>query len=198
MQGPGVAPQSEQSVQINEHIVRANIENLRLEQNLALGIIGGGLGGLVGAIIWAAITYLTEYQIGWMAVGIGFLVGLGVGKLGKGIDKLYGVIGAVIALISVVLGNFLVYIGFLAKYFEIGYFQMLLEFNYAMTLELFIEMFNVIDVLFYVLAVTAGYKYSFRKISQERLLEGAVTTTSREIQEMEQTNVPGNPNAPLA
>jgi hypothetical protein len=82
---------------------------------LGLGIIGGGTGGLLGAIVWAAVTYYTEYQIGWMAVGVGFLVGYGVSKLGKGFDRVFGVAGGLIALVSVTLGNFLASIGFLPR-----------------------------------------------------------------------------------
>ena len=177
MEETGAPSQGEPRVQVNEQIVRANLENLKLEQNLALGIIGGGVGGLIGATIWAAITYFTEYQIGWLAIGIGFLVGLGVGKLGKGIDKIYGIVGGIIALLSVILGNFLVYIGYLAKYFEIGYLQMLAEFNYSLTFELFKEMFSVMDLLSYVIAIYAGYRYSFRKVTQAQLMEGAVIKT---------------------
>jgi hypothetical protein len=100
---------------IDENMVRAKIENYKLEQNLGLGIIGGAIGGLLGAAAWAAITYFTEYQIGWIAIIVGFLVGFGVRTLGKGIDKIYGIIGGVIALGSVLLGNFLASMGFLAK-----------------------------------------------------------------------------------
>lgn len=171
---------SEPEIQVNENIVRQNIENLKLEQNLGLGVVGGCLGGLIGAIIWAAITYFTEYQIGWMSMGIGFLVGFGVGTLGKGIDKIFGVIGGGIALASVLLGNFLVYIGYLAKYLGVGFFEILKYFNYSMTFELFKEMFDPRDLLFYAIAIYAGYRFSFRKITKGQLLEGAVTTTQKE------------------
>lgn len=40
--------------------------------------IGGAVGGLAGAAIWAAIAYATEHEIGWIAWGVGLLVGLGV------------------------------------------------------------------------------------------------------------------------
>lgn len=171
-------PQPEPTIQVNEAVVKANLENLKLEQNLGLGLVGGVLGGLLGAVIWATITYFTEYQIGWMSVAIGFMVGFGVGRLGKGIDKIFGILGGMIAFFSVLLGNFLVYIGYLAKYFEVSYFEMLSGFNYAMTFELYIELFQVIDVLFYLIAIYAGYRYSFRKITQAQLLQGAVIKTT--------------------
>ena len=121
----------------------------------------------VGAALWAAITYFTEYQIGWLAIGVGFLVGLGVSQLGKGIDNVFGIAGGGIALISVVLGNFLASIGFLAQAFEVSYVEMLLGFNYLMTFELMSETFSGIDLLFYGLAVYQAYRSSFRKVTRE-------------------------------
>ena len=177
MEDSNTQPQNESNIQINEHIVQARIENIKKEQIIGLGIIGGSIGGLIGAVLWAAITYFSGYQIGWLAVGVGFLVGFGVRKLGKGIDKEFGVIGGIIALISVVFGNFLASIGFLATVFEVGYIEMLIAFNYAMTFELLKETFSVMDLLFYGIAIYEGYRFSFRKITKEQLLEGAVTKT---------------------
>ena len=45
--------------------------------NMGRGIIGGALGGLIGAVIWAGISYFTGYEIGWIAWGVGGMVGLG-------------------------------------------------------------------------------------------------------------------------
>lgn len=168
----------EEKFRVNEDVVRARIENLKLEQNLGLGIIGGGVGGLIGAVIWAAVTYFTEYQIGWLALGVGFLVGFGVSKLGKGIDKIYGVVAGVIALISVVFGNFLSIIGFLSKDLDMTFADALLRFNYSMTFDLMKETFMPMDLLFYGLAIYAGYRFSFRKISREELFEGAIKPIS--------------------
>ena len=60
MKETGSQSQDAPEIQINEHIVRERIENLKLEQNLGLGIIGGSIGGIIGAVVWAAITYFTE------------------------------------------------------------------------------------------------------------------------------------------
>lgn len=167
----------EPQIQINEPLVRANIEKLKLEQNLGLGIIGGTVGGFIGAVTWAAITYFTESQIGLLAIGVGFLVGLGVSKLGKGLDKIFGIIGGIIALVSVVLGNFLATLGFLAKALEISYTSVILNFNYALTFELMKETFSASDLLFYGIAIYAGYRYSFRQVNQDELLKDAIIET---------------------
>ena len=171
---------NEPKYQVNQQLVNKRIENMKLEQNLALGIIGGGLCGLAGATIWAAVTYFTEYQIGWLAVGVGFLVGFGMSRMGKGLDKIFGVAGGVIALVSVLLGNFLASIGFLAKYFEVNFLDMLINFNYSLTLELMMETFSIMDILFYGIAIYEGYRFSFRKINQKELLEGALTKIETE------------------
>ena len=48
-----------------------------------------------------------------------------------------------------------------------GYFEALLKFNYAYTFDLMVETFSLTDLLFYAIAVYAGYRYSFRRLSLE-------------------------------
>lgn len=43
-------------------------------KDVAYGLAAGAL----GAIAWAAVVYFTEYEIGWIAWGVGAVVGLGV------------------------------------------------------------------------------------------------------------------------
>lgn len=42
------------------------------------GAIGGIIAGLIGAAIWTAIGYFLEAEVGYVAWGIGFHVGIGV------------------------------------------------------------------------------------------------------------------------
>ena len=76
-------------------------------QSLVGAIIGGLLGAVIGAGAWAGITIATQYQIGFMAIGVGILVGWLVRKLGHGMTPAYGVIGAVFALLGCLAGNLL-------------------------------------------------------------------------------------------
>ena len=59
--------------QVDPAQVELALEELRGEQSLALGVVGGAVGALVGAAVWAAVTVATNSQIGFMAVGVGFL-----------------------------------------------------------------------------------------------------------------------------
>jgi hypothetical protein len=51
--------------------------------NLAKMAVGGAIAGLLGAAIWTAIGYFTGLEIGWIAWGIGVLVGIGVRVVGS-------------------------------------------------------------------------------------------------------------------
>ena len=144
------------------------IEELKMKQNLPLAIIAGLGSAIVMAILWAVITVVTKYQIGYMAIAVGFVVGYAVNFAGKGIDKIYGIIGAVCALLGCVVGNFLSQVGFIALDPEIGlsYFQSLklLLSDMPITVEIMKETFSPIDILFYGIAIYEGYRFSFRKI----------------------------------
>jgi len=72
------------------------IERLKAQQNMPKAVIAGVVAAILGGLIWAAVTIITNFQIGWMAVGVGLLVGLAV-RQGHGIEKRFGVVGAVLA-----------------------------------------------------------------------------------------------------
>ena len=124
-----------------------------------MGLVGGVIAMLVGAIVWGAITYFTNYQIGWMAIGVGFLVGLAIKFFGKGKTLIFGVSGASLALIGCVIGNLMFYSGVIAReesasFLEVFFFFLL---SPAAAIELFSLAFDVMDILFYALAAYAGF-----------------------------------------
>jgi len=134
------------------------IEQVETESNLLMGLIGGGIAMLVSAIIWGVVTYVTEYEIGWMAIGVGFLVGIAVKFFGRGKTAVFGISSAVLALIGCVLGNLFFYAGFIAReegasFFEVFFFL----FTPAALIELFSVAFEFMDVLFYGLAAWVGF-----------------------------------------
>ena len=145
-----------------------NQEELRLEQNLPFAIIASLGSAIIMAILWAVITVVTNYQIGFMAIAVGLFVGFAVNFAGKGIDKIYGIIGAAGALLGCIFGNFLSQVGFVAQDPEIGlsFFETLkaLLSNMPLTIEIMKETFSPVDLLFYGIAIYEGYRFSFRKI----------------------------------
>ncbi len=69
--------------------------------------VAGVIAGLVGAAIWATISYYTGFEIGYAAWGIGLIVGVAVAAASEGGTGLEtGVIAVVIAVASVVGGKY--------------------------------------------------------------------------------------------
>jgi len=58
-------------IDLNEEIIESRMN----ASSIAPGILGGLLGAAFGAGIWALIVVFTEYEIGYMALGVGFLSG---------------------------------------------------------------------------------------------------------------------------
>ena len=135
------------------------IEQLDEQPSLVMGLIGGGIALLVGAIVWGAVTYFTEYQIGWMAIGVGFLVGLAVKFFGKGKSMIFGVSSAILALIGCLLGNLLFYSGVIAKEESVAFLEVFFFFllSPVAAVELFTLAFDFMDILFYGFAAYAGF-----------------------------------------
>ena len=79
--------------------------------NFALAIGAGLTAAIVGAAVWAIITITIKYQIGWMAIGVGFLVGFAISYAG-GTGVGFRILGALLALLGCVAGNFLSIVAF--------------------------------------------------------------------------------------
>jgi len=132
--------------------------------NLPLAIVCGIVAAIVGAVIWAVVTVATEYQLGLMAIAIGFLVGFAV-RLGKGATPIFGLVGAMLSLFGCLLGNFLAMVGFAAKGEHAGVFATLSSIDYAKVPALMVSTFSAMDLVFYGIAVYEGYKFSFYRPS---------------------------------
>lgn len=135
------------------------IEQLDNQPSLLMGLIGGTLAMVASAIVWGAISYFTEYQIGWMAIGVGFLVGVAIKFFGKGKSITFGLSGAILALVGCLLGNLIFYSGILAHEEGVSFLRVffLLLFSPAAAIEVFSVAFSFMDLLFYALAAYAGF-----------------------------------------
>jgi hypothetical protein len=138
---------------------QSTIEQIDDQPNLLMGLIGGVIAMLVGAIVWGAVTYFTEYQIGWMAIGVGFLVGVAIKFFGRGKSMIFGISGALLALIGCVLGNLMFYSGIIAREEGVSFLNIffLLLLSPAAAIEVFSIAFDFMDILFYALAAYVGF-----------------------------------------
>lgn len=163
--------------QVSQEKLERYLTQARNEQNLPLAIVAGAAAALIGALLWALITVLTNYQIGFMALGVGFLVGQAVRKFGKGIDTIYGATGAFLALLGCIGGNLLTACVIYARqeHTDILTVTLAVLLNPQASIALLVATFQLMDLLFYALGVYEGYKFSFRQITVDELqnMQGA-------------------------
>jgi hypothetical protein len=137
-----------------------------MARRLVLGTLGAIAGALIGAIAWGAITAATHFQIGYMAIGVGFLAGYGMRTLGGGRDRADGVIAGIVAFLGCVLGNLLtVVIDFAphdGAHRGIVELTMLILLTPKLAWFMLTESFSIMDVVFYALAVYAGYRTALK------------------------------------
>ena len=131
--------------------------------NFIFAILAGAIAAVIGAAIWAVITVSTEYQIGFMAVGVGFLVGVAVRKFGGGSTEFYGMIGAVLALAGCILGNFFTLVGFFSIGQHLSFLSALGSIDYSLVPGAMLKAGSPMDLLFYGIAIYEGYKFSVRR-----------------------------------
>lgn len=135
-------------------------EPVAAPENLMLGVIAGVVAMLVGTAIWVTITVTTNFQIGYMAVGVGFLVGIAMRWAGRGQSTAFQGIGAALALLGCALGNLFTGCELIAEANEIRFAEVVGGLNFAIVQEIMTVMFSPMDILFYALAAMAGWKYS--------------------------------------
>ena len=164
---PGTETPSGQIVQ-DERARREEFERLKGKQKMGLAIIAGLIVAVVCAALWALISVGIERQYGILAIGIGIAVGYTVRAAGKGVEPKFGVLSAILALLSCVLGNFLTQIGFWAQHLNKGVFEMLPLVDFGMIVDLMVNSFHVLDLLFYFLAISAAYGAGFKKFGEEK------------------------------
>ena len=86
---------------------------LREEVGGALGTaaLAGLIAAIVGGVVWGLIVRWSQYEIGFVAWGIGFLVGTAVVMGARGMRGMpYQVVAVVLALVGIVLGKYLSFV----------------------------------------------------------------------------------------
>ena len=106
-----------------------------------------------------------------MAIAIGFLVGYSVRALGRGVEVIFGYVGAVFALLGCLEGNLLSSVGFISIQESMSYFEVLSRLHLEIIIDIYKETFSPIDLLFYGIAIYEGYRFSFQRITEEQVVQ---------------------------
>jgi hypothetical protein len=85
-------------------VAAAGARALRGTAEFGRPLLFGMAGGVIGAVVWAAVAYGLGLQRGWIAIGVGALVGFGV-RLGGGCYPVHGLLAAGIAVVAICAGK---------------------------------------------------------------------------------------------
>lgn len=162
-------PDKESVPEIDQMKLQMFMQQIKDNQNLSLGVLAGAGAAILGAAAWAAVTAISGWQIGFMAIGVGYLVGYAVRMFGNGVDTSFGIAGATLSLLGCVTGNLLAVCIFIGQEQGIEVMDILSQLDFAIATELIVDTSGPMDLLFYGFAVYYGYKNSFRKISEEEM-----------------------------
>ncbi|HLJ83031.1 MAG TPA: hypothetical protein VKT51_02495 [Candidatus Eremiobacteraceae bacterium] len=169
---PAPAPQpvyAPGQIGLDQSKVQNYLRQRRAEQSMPLAILAGVVAALIGAVLWGIVSDVTDYQIGWMAVGVGFLVGYSVQFLGKGIDPPFRYVGAICSLAGCVVGNFFAVVGAIAQQNHVSALTVLGQIPLNVAVDVMTKAFQPMDLLFYGIAVYEGYRFSLKRLTQAEL-----------------------------
>jgi hypothetical protein len=141
-------------------------QEVRDNRNLGFGVAAGTGAALIGAVLWAVVTAVTHYKIGWMAVGVGALVGIVVRATGKGRSNIFGIAGAIISLFGCVAGNFLAVVIMASNQESVPLLELLSRTTPSLFVAVMTETFSPMDLLFYGLAVYEGFRFSIVRVEE--------------------------------
>jgi len=141
-------------------VARKPAGRVEVAENLPLGFMAGLLAAAVGAGLWALITIIAGFQIGWMAVGVGFLVGWAVRVAGKGRHRAFGIMGALLALGGCAVGNLLAIMMIAARQYNVPPLDVFTHLTPDVVVGLMEASFRPMHVIFYFVAILEGYRFS--------------------------------------
>lgn len=149
----------------NESAAATTVEQVYSDDGLnaaRLGLaVAAGLGAAIaGAVVWAVITVATEYELGIMAVAVGFMVGKAIATVANSRNQAFGFVGAACSLVGCVLGNLFSGVGFAAQGSNIGYFDALSRLDPSLAIQIMTATFSPMDLIFYAIGIYEGYRFS--------------------------------------
>ena len=142
----------------------SEVEEIRREllskQSLIIAILAGSAAALLSASLWAMLSFVTDYQHGWVAVILGLLVARAVRTFGQGIDARFRLVGLLSSLAGIFFGNAFLAILVLHRVWEIPLGDAIVLMGDSQFYALILEASALIDVAFYLAAAVCGWHFS--------------------------------------
>jgi hypothetical protein len=147
------------------------LKKLRRYQSFLYALIGGLLITVVSSLAWAFVTAVTGTQGVYMALGVGLLVGIAVRYFGAGINRIFGILAALLALAGSLLGYYLSQAGFPEEVQLASMIKIPESLSPDLMFNTLRDTFGPLDLLFYSLAALLAYLLAIRRISSRKRIK---------------------------
>ncbi|MCD8072171.1 MAG: hypothetical protein LUE10_03165 [Alistipes sp.] len=140
-----------------KYMTRQEFEEAKSRQSVPMALLGGLIVTLACAGLWGWFTVSTNTWYTFMGAVVGIIVGVSVRLSGRAVQRKFGVIAAVYALLGCAIGNFFWAVGVMAEGTTQGFFTVLANYDLGQVVYIMKEAFDPIDIVFYVLAPLAAF-----------------------------------------
>jgi hypothetical protein len=148
-------------------------EKLISEQNFSAAVIAGAFATLLAAVAYGITVETWAFSYGFAAAGVGVVVGLSMGFLGRGLSTRFAVAATLYTIIGCVLGNLFVKILNLAKGTSTSPIDVLQDNSLSVIAGWSVSGLSLIHLVFWFVAVFAAVFLAKRSLSRsERLAIG--------------------------
>jgi len=152
-------------------------EKLMSEQNFSAAVIVGAFATLLAAVAYGITVETWSFSYGFAAAGVGIIIGLSMGFLGRGISAKFAVAATLYTIIGCVLGNLFVKIMNLAKGTATSPIDVLQNNSLSVLARWSVSGLSLIHLVFWFVAVFAAVFLAKRSLSRsERLAIGLFAT----------------------
>ena len=131
-------------------------------ENFFLGLMAGIIAAIVGAGIWMGLTVATGMHVGYVAIGVGALVGFAIRLVGNGRSMIFGITGAVLTFVSCLTGEVAAVIQRSTSP-ESDFFAVLKAVDLTQLVSNIFAHTDPIMYFIYAIGIFEGYKLSMRK-----------------------------------
>jgi antitoxin component YwqK of YwqJK toxin-antitoxin module len=158
-----------QEVEQTKRFSKVARKKLRRYQNFLYALLGGSLVAMIGALGWAFATAMTGFQAIYMALGVGLLVGIAVRYFGAGINRVFGVLAALLALAGSLAGNYLSQSGFPEEANLASILRVPEYLQPDVMISSIRDTFVPLDLLYYGLAALLAYLLAIRRVGSRKI-----------------------------
>lgn len=117
--------------------------------NVVGALIGGFIASVIAAALCGVLVALMGWQVGYFAIGVGIIVGIGVRTGGRGVNFLHGIIAALFALGGTILGNIFAIASEVSRIRGVSFLEMFSPSEFSFVMNVFSRSFEPIDLIFY-------------------------------------------------